>query len=811
MTYVARIAMSESNGGCSRHKPGAPATGREVQALSRRWCSGFVPAVLLALILTPSLQANPPVASYLFPAGGQRGQTVTVHVGGLFLPPAAHPSCGWEVLGAGITTDKTLRPSAVRWFEGPMLPLPESQRTEDYPREMVGAVRIGAEAPLGSRRVHVWTSEGVASSPAFVVGDLPEVVEEEKDGDPLPTPVTLPVTVNGRIFPHDNVDDWSFTLSKGQTVRAEVTAARIGSPLDSRLELIGPDGRVLADNDDHFGSDSLLVFCASADGKYRIRMQDANHHGGQNYVYRLTLTHGPSVEHVFPLGGRRGERVAFALSGVGMPSEPVTVAMPMGKDHAATVRFPITAGKFTSPISLDVDELPEFRPEDAKGTKVIPTPAILNGRIEAPGAIQEWKVSAAKGRALRLELRARELGSPLQGVVEVADAAGKVLGKGEAGKSDPVVTVQPATDGTLTVRVRERFRSRGGPDFAYRLRLTNSEPDFHLSLETDTLTLPRKTAAKLRVHLERAGGFNGPVTVAVEGLPDTVAVSPLKMNPGQGQAELTLQVGPMTTLGLHHVKVVGSATMGGGRVTRPAQVPTGPGGPGTDTVVMSVALTAPFKVVGSYDLRLAPRGTVFVKHYKIERGGYTGPLEVRLADRQARHLQGVTGPVLTIPGDATEFDYPVTLPPWMETGRTSRACVMATGFVEEAGVRHPVSYTSVEQKDQIIAVVETGRLGFELGKSSVTCVPDGTVEVPIEVRRAKEVSGAVRVELLLPAHIQGTSAEPVTIPADRVSGVMKVRFAAGAGPFNMPLTVRAAVTAASGPVTAEAKLEVVSP
>jgi hypothetical protein len=29
--------------------------------------------------------ANPPVASYIYPAGGQRGTTVKVRVGGLFL------------------------------------------------------------------------------------------------------------------------------------------------------------------------------------------------------------------------------------------------------------------------------------------------------------------------------------------------------------------------------------------------------------------------------------------------------------------------------------------------------------------------------------------------------------------------------------------------------------------------------------------------------------------------------------------------------------------------------------------------------
>ena len=38
------------------------------------------------------------MASYLFPAGGQRGTTVKVRAGGLFL----HKNCSFELLGPGV-------------------------------------------------------------------------------------------------------------------------------------------------------------------------------------------------------------------------------------------------------------------------------------------------------------------------------------------------------------------------------------------------------------------------------------------------------------------------------------------------------------------------------------------------------------------------------------------------------------------------------------------------------------------------------------------------------------------------------------
>jgi len=85
------------------------------------------------------------VASYLFPPGGQRGKTVPVRVGGLFL----YKSCGFELLGPGVEATKQLRSTRTLWFEGPILPLPDSQQAEDYPRDMAGEIKIAADAPLG--------------------------------------------------------------------------------------------------------------------------------------------------------------------------------------------------------------------------------------------------------------------------------------------------------------------------------------------------------------------------------------------------------------------------------------------------------------------------------------------------------------------------------------------------------------------------------------------------------------------------------------------------------------------------------------
>ena len=51
------------------------------------------------------------------------------------------------------------------------------------------------------------------------------------------------VTINGRIFPREDIDIWTFPAKKGQTIRCEVHAARLGSPLDAAVVTL--DGKFL--------------------------------------------------------------------------------------------------------------------------------------------------------------------------------------------------------------------------------------------------------------------------------------------------------------------------------------------------------------------------------------------------------------------------------------------------------------------------------------------------------------------------------------------------------------------------------------
>lgn len=726
-------------------------------------------ALLALCALTTPVAANPPVAGYVFPAGGQRGTTVSVRVGGLFL----HDRCGFDLSGPGVAASPVLTPTDRIWFEGPLLPIPESQQQEDYPADMAGTVTVAKDAPLGPRRGRLITSQGASGGLVFVVGELPEVIEKEADGDPIPERVALPVTANGRVFPRDDIDLWEFDAAAGQTVTAFVHAASLHSPLVPRLDILDAAGRVLAETMPHpvAGADASVRFTAHAAGKYHVRITDARSQGGPQYVYRLTITTAAVPDHVFPL-------------------------------------------------KAPADGLPELIAPHAEAVKV---PAALNGRVTKPGDADEWRVELKKGAKVALEVQARKLGSPLCAVVNVRDAAGKELARAESADpaADPTLAFQPPADGAYTVRVAERFRSRGGSNFAYRLNVTEQgggTPGFRLTLLgdgkipswPDVLTAPRGGTVNLRLGAERFGGFTGPIELTVAGLPKGVAVKPLTIPATQNGAVLTFQVDATSPVGSAAITVTGSAAIDGKPMSVSAVVAGGRFLPDEPGVLLAVGMPAPFKIVDQYVMTSAPRGEVYRRKYRIERNGFDGPIEVRLADKQARHLQGVTGPVVVVPPGQTEVEYPAFLPPWMEMGRTCRVCVMAVGKVTDAdGREHTVSFSSTDQNQQMIVVVGPGRLDLELGTQSVRAEPGGVVRVPVKVSRGTDLSGPVAVAAVIPGHWKGVTAVPLTIAAGEQAGEVVLRFGRECGPFNMPLTLRATAAAKDTPVTAEAKLDVV--
>ena len=770
-------------------------------------------------LLSPQYSsADAPSVAYIFPAGGQRGTKVDFHVGGHYLRDA----CPFEMIGPGVDAGAQLvRAEKTLWFEGPVIPLPDSQAKEDYPVDNKGSVSIAVNAPLGFRRWRVWTSQGVTESMKFVVGDLPEIVEQEIDGDPIPTAVSLPITINGRMFPREDVDIWTFQAKAGTAYTCEVMANRLGSPLDSRLAVYGPEKRLVAENIDGRGADSFLRFTAKQDGVYQVHIHDVNFSGLQQYVYRLTITDGARVDAVYPLGGRRGSTTKFQLLGQGVPRQPVLLSLPDTPDLVVNEVIRLN-GQDTNPFAIELSDLPEYLEtepnDDAANASTVPVGSVVNGCIRVAHDVDSWWFDAKQGESVELDLRASRLGSLLDSVMSVLDETGKELATNDDvkdGQPDSGLKFKAPADGRYRVVVRERFGSWSGEQFAFRLYITHSsdpQADFQLQLPRDALTVARGSAAKLKVAATRVGGFQDEIALEVEGLPAGIEVSNNTIKAKKNDTQLTLKATADAKIDVSRVRIAGSAKIGETVVKRTASKAADTHDDlGFDYLTLAVAFPTPFKVTGEFETRYAARGSTYLRHYTIDRGGYQGPLTVRMAERQVRHLQGVTGGTVIVPAGESEFDYAIKLPPWMEIGRTSRTAVMAAADIADTdGRTHRVSYTSHEQNDQVIVLVDPGQLDVRLDHKSMTASPGAERSLKVTVGRGQGITGPVGVELILPEHCQGLSARKLEIPADIDHGTLQLHFAEnGLGPWNMPLAVRATAMRDGLPYTAEAKLSVV--
>ena len=109
-------------------------------------------------------------------------------------------------------------------------------------------------------------------------------------------------------------------------------------------------------------------------------------------------------------------------------------------------------------------------------------------------------------------------------------------------RRDPELAFTAPADGDYRVVVRD-LNGRGGPRFAYLLRVIAPEPDFALTLAADRFDVTPGKATSVAVTIDRKDGFSGPIEIVAEGLPDGVSASPATSKPGDASAKsVTLEL-----------------------------------------------------------------------------------------------------------------------------------------------------------------------------------------------------------------------------------------------------------------------------
>jgi len=627
-------------------------------------------ASLLAAVLlagTASAQSQPQL-SYVFPCGGRRGTSVDVNVRGRFLVGATgvHMS-GKGVSGKVISSER----AAVDKKQPKRLDVVASP---DLARVQI---TVGADAEVGEHDLRLITPGGVSNRFRFYVSQFAEVVEAEPNSLPEEAQMlpVLPVVVNGQVQQGDR-DIFRFKAKAGQSLVLDVYAQKIipyvadAVPgwFQPTLTLYDAKGRELAFVDDfRHHPDPVMFYRIDKDGEYLVEIKDALFRGRDEFIYRLDIGATPFVTHAFPLGGRRGTEVRVHVAGVNLPIGEVAIDLPQNSPSRRGVQVS-SLGTLSNAVPFAVDDLPEVVESESNDTpqsaQPITAPVVVNGRINTPGDVDHFLISAKAKQTLVMEVFARRLDSPLDSVLTLFNPKGVQVAENDdtVDKSEGLVTHHsdsyisytfPAA-GDYVLRIADA-QGKGGDEFAYRLSVAPPRPDFVLRVRPDNCRAPQGGTTFLNVAAFRRDGFDGPINLSVAGLPDGFSTPGEVLGAKQNETRITLSTPPDAPLGILCPKVLGTARVGEKEVAREAMpsedqmqafyymhnVPT-------RETLLAIVEKGPF----TFTLDLPPRQAL-----KVPRSG-----RVELVVK-ASFKEGITPGVITLRCDRLPKEWQVEIPP----------------------------------------------------------------------------------------------------------------------------------------------------
>jgi len=750
---------------------------------------GLTPAAIVLTFLTligfsSQCLAAPPKIGEITPRGAQRGVATELLINGSDL--AGNP--------------RLIAPFAFK-IDSPSA----GQSASSWKSKLT----IAADVAVGVYPIRVQTDDGISNPFLFAVGQVPQVVEKEDNSvfeaaQPILDP---PLVVEGQVAGND-VDFFRFHGKKGQQILVDAQCARIGSAIDPtiRLTKAGATRTYIASADDSPGlvTDARLAAVLPEDTDYVVEISDSRYQGASRPGYRLVIGDLPMAEEVYPLGGRNGETLGLELRGGSLAGTKIAAA----SVHAlpGTELFPprittamidgVRAGEpiydLESLLPLVVSSYPELRePTDRSDQPArAVAPVVFNGRLDPAGDEDRFTVVVTPGERLRITVRAADLGSNLDGVVQVLGKGGGVLANADdttipqpprnGQQTPPIVLPDPSFDMTIpggtneiTLVIRD-LEKRGGVGFPYRLVVEPLLPDFDLVLGEPQVSVPRGGSAAIGATVRRKG-YSGPITLTVVEPPPGLSVRTGSIAAGQTTGVLTVSATANAAFPAAPIKVIGRGQRTDGPFERLA----------SQLLVFTPQATPPAGTITQYGLVAAPALPTAVAldtpAQPIEvPHGFSAKIPVKVArTKGADEPIAISGlslpPGVTVAGStiaAKLLEGSVTVNAPLETALGTMTIALQ-GKGKFGGVDRTIAVPAVT-----LSVVHP--VAIEPAAASVEVRPGSTVELKGKLLRKGPFDGPVTVRINgLPA---GVKADPVTLTGAATAFAMKITAEPKAAP-----------------------------
>jgi len=609
-----------------------------VDSLFRRRAGVWLAALLAGAASAPAQQD--PQVGYVYPAGVRQGTESEVAVGGQYLDGvsgALISGTGIEVMLTGYEKPTSRRqlaaarrrrrelrerlaaeamqqakkPSAeassllnvfVKEREGLDLDaLAEEDRrrasAKSQPNPQIAEIvtlylTVARDAACGVRELRLKTSSGLSNPLLFHVSPWREYREAEPNDKVADAgvPDSRPVVINGQIMPGD-VDRFRFRAAQGTRLVAAVSAQSLIPYLadavpgwfQATLKLSDAQGNQLAYADDfRFHPDPVIYYEVPRSGQYVLEIKDAIFRGREDFVYRIALGEVPFATGVFPLGGRAGATTAVRLRGWNLLSAALTLNA-QGRGPGLLPVAACEGERLAKALPFALDTLPECLEkepnDDRRSAQPVACPRIVNGHIDPAGDWDVFRLSARAGQWIVAEVQARRLGSPVDSLLKLTDADGKLLAANDdhedkaAGltthHADSRLRVRLPKDGTYLLHLGDTQR-KGGPAYAYRLRIAPPQPDFELRVVPSGLNAQPGATVPITVHALRRDGFSDDIALRLKGAAPGFVLGGAWVPAGRDKARLTLTVPRRPAARPVRLHLEGRAVIEGREVVRAA-------------------------------------------------------------------------------------------------------------------------------------------------------------------------------------------------------------------------------------------------
>ncbi len=413
--------------------------------------------------------------------------------------------------------------------------------------EATATLRAAGDCAPGTHPFRLRTKQGISELRVFCVTQFPVVAEVEPNGTMNDAQaVAQNVTVTGVIEAGD-VDGFVVTLRRGDRLAAEVEAVRMGGTmLDTVLTVFAADGKKLAAVDDTSLShqDPFVTFVAPVDGRYVVQVRETSFDGDENSRYVLHLGTFPRPASVYPAGGQAGQSMTVRFGGdaagdfhqeIRLPEAPCDKHALFAIQHglAAPTPNPFRVSAFPNVLETEPNDDPQ-----SSGSPASDMPVAFNGILDRPGDVDDFRFRAEAGAAWQFETFAARLGAPLDSLISISDATGRILvSNDDDGTHDSRLIFTAPRAGEYVLSIVDK-RGLGGANYVYRVEAAAPQPRLaaflprpnRLSQERQAIVVPRGNRVMALIGTQRTG-FEGNVHLAARGLPSGVSFSEADVPP----------------------------------------------------------------------------------------------------------------------------------------------------------------------------------------------------------------------------------------------------------------------------------------